>query len=132
MRKLSIFGATGTIGDNTLDLVDRHRDMFDVQVLSAHENVDKLARLARKYMPTLVVISNPEFLPALKTQIADLPIQAEAGPEALQASRWRLWKLILMARAKVKCLLKSWQLAFVILMNSPCQGLILKACFRPF
>ena len=83
MRKLSIFGATGTIGDNTLDLVDRHRDMFDVQVLSAHENVDKLARLARKYMPTLVVISNPEFLPALKTQIADLPIQAEAGPEAL-------------------------------------------------
>ena len=36
------------------------------------------------------------------------------------------------ALAKVKCLLKSWQLAFVILMNSPCQGLILRACFRQF
>lgn len=83
MRKLSVFGATGTIGDNTLDLVSRHPDKFDVQVLTAHENVEKLAALARAHMPSLVVVSNPEYQPALASALADLPIKVEAGAKAL-------------------------------------------------
>ena len=83
MRKLSVFGVTGTIGDNTLDLVSRHPDKFDVQVLTAHENVEKLAALARKHMPSLVVVSNPECQPALVSALADLPIKVEAGTKAL-------------------------------------------------
>jgi len=83
MRKLSIFGATGTIGDNTLDLVSRHPEKFDVQVLTAHENVEKLAALARAHMPSLVVVSNPECQPALTSALADLPIKVEAGAKAL-------------------------------------------------
>ena len=83
MRKLPVFGATGTIGDNTLDLIRRHPDKFDVQVLTAHENVEKLAALARTHMPALVVVSNQECQPALVSALADLPIKVEAGAQAL-------------------------------------------------
>ena len=45
-QSLAVFGATGTIGDNTLDLVDRHDGRFRVSVLTAHDNIAKLATLA--------------------------------------------------------------------------------------
>ena len=83
MRKLSVFGATGTIGDNTLDLVSRHTDKFDIEVLTAHEDVEKLAAMARVHMPSRVVVSNPECRPALASALADLPIEVEAGAQAL-------------------------------------------------
>ena len=79
MRKISVFGATGTIGDNTLDLVSRHPDKFDVHVLTAHENVEKLVGLARVHMPSRVVVSNGEHQQALAAALADLPIKVEAG-----------------------------------------------------
>ena len=83
MRKLSVFGATGTIGDNTLDLVGRHPDKFEIEVLTAHENVEKLAALARVHKPSLVVVSDPECRPGLASALSDLPIKVEAGAQAL-------------------------------------------------
>ena len=83
MRKLSVFGATGTIGDNTLDLVGRHPDKFEIEVLTAHENVEKLAALARVHKPSLVVVSDPECRPSLASALSDLPIKVEAGAQAL-------------------------------------------------
>lgn len=83
MRKLSVFGATGTIGDNTLDLVDRHPDKFEIEVLTAHDNVEKLAALARVHKPSLVVVSDPECRPSLASALSDLPIKVEAGAQAL-------------------------------------------------
>lgn len=83
MRKLSVFGATGTIGDNTLDLVGRHPGKFEIEVLTAHENVEKLAALARIHKPSLVVVSDPECRPGLASALLDLPIKVEAGAQAL-------------------------------------------------
>ena len=83
MRKLSVFGATGTIGDNTLDLVGRHPDKFEIEVLTAHENVEKLAALARLHKPSLVVVSDLECRPRLASALSDLPIKVEAGAQAL-------------------------------------------------
>ena len=83
MRKLSVFGATGTIGDNTLDLVGRHPDKFEIEVLTAHENVEKLAALARIHKPSLVVVSDPECRPSLASALSDLPIKVEGGAQAL-------------------------------------------------
>ena len=83
MRKLSVFGATGTIGDNTLDLVGRHPDKFEIEVLTAHENVEKLAALARVHKPSLVVVSDPECRSSLASALSDLPIKVEAGAQAL-------------------------------------------------
>ncbi|MEC7210267.1 MAG: 1-deoxy-D-xylulose-5-phosphate reductoisomerase, partial [Pseudomonadota bacterium] len=83
MRKLSVFGATGTIGDNTFDLVGRYPDKFEIEVLTAHENVEKLAALARLHKPSLVVVSNPECRPSLASALSDLPIKVQAGAQAL-------------------------------------------------
>ena len=83
MRKLSVFGATGTIGGNTLDLVGRHPDKFKIEVLTAHENIEKLAALARVHKPSLVVVSDPECRPGLASALSDLPIKVEAGAQAL-------------------------------------------------
>ena len=83
MRKLSVFGATGTIGDNTLDLVGRHPDKFEIEVLTAHENIEKLAALARIHKPSLVVVSDPECRQNLASELSDLPIKVEAGAQAM-------------------------------------------------
>ena len=83
MRKLSVFGATGTIGDNTLDLVVRQPDQFEIEVLTAHENIEKLAALARIHKPSLVVVSDAEYRPSLASALSDLPIKVEAGAQAL-------------------------------------------------
>ena len=55
-RRISLFGATGTIGDNVLDLVARHPERFSVTVLTADTNAEKLAQLASQFAPDCVVI----------------------------------------------------------------------------
>ena len=49
MRQISLFGATGTIGDNTLDLIDRHPDKFSLFAASADGNAEKLAEITRRF-----------------------------------------------------------------------------------
>lgn len=68
-RRVSLFGATGTIGDNVLDLVARHPERFSIAVLTAEKNAEKLAQLAAKFAPDCVVIGTDagreSFLAAL-------------------------------------------------------------------
>ena len=90
-RSLAIFGATGTIGDNALDLVDQHQDRFDVQVLSAQNNSDKLAQLAQKYNPEILVIGTQEGREALAQNLPDFKgtiVVGEAG--LLEAARHKV------------------------------------------
>ncbi len=58
MKQLAIFGATGTIGDNALDIVRKHPRDFNIVTLSAHDNAEKLIKLALEFLPKRVVISN--------------------------------------------------------------------------
>ncbi len=48
-RRVGILGATGSIGTQALDVIERHRDKFDVVFLTAHRNYEKLFSLARKF-----------------------------------------------------------------------------------
>lgn len=57
-RRISLFGATGTIGDNVLDLVARHPERFSIAVLTAEKNAEKLAQLAAQFNPECVVIGS--------------------------------------------------------------------------
>ena len=50
MRRLSVFGATGSVGQSALDLVRRDRDAWQIVVLSANSDVAELARLAREFV----------------------------------------------------------------------------------
>ena len=85
-RRVSLFGATGTIGDNTLDLVDRHAELFDIAVLTAHENTEKLIGLVKKYKPEMVVIGSEAGRMALQDALPDYQGEIGVGAEGLQAA----------------------------------------------
>jgi 1-deoxy-D-xylulose-5-phosphate reductoisomerase len=83
MKTLSLFGATGSIGDSTLKLVDEHPDQFSVSVMSAHRNYEKLAQLAKEYEPDLVVIADSQYERALETCLLGTSIRVTSGTDAL-------------------------------------------------
>lgn len=83
MRKISIFGATGSIGQNTIDLIRRNPDQFDVLVLTGGENIEQLARDARSLNASLAVTANPEKYATLKEALSGSSVEAAAGPEAI-------------------------------------------------
>ncbi len=58
MKNIAILGSTGSIGRQTLEVVDLHRDKFKVIALSARSNVDLLIEQAKKFRPQYVVITN--------------------------------------------------------------------------
>lgn len=82
-RRVALFGATGTIGDNTLDLVERHHEMFEIAVLTAHQNTDKLADLIKKYNPEIVVIGTDEGRAALCNAVPAFNGDILVGSEGL-------------------------------------------------
>ncbi|SRR5690606_38951777 len=83
VRRVSIFGSTGSIGVNTLDLIAGAADKFAVEVLSANENVALLAEQALKFGARLAVIGNPSKYAELKALLAGSTVEAAAGTEAL-------------------------------------------------
>ncbi|RPF72477.1 1-deoxy-D-xylulose-5-phosphate reductoisomerase [Aurantiacibacter spongiae] len=82
-RTISILGATGSIGDSTLDLVRRHRDDWRVVALSANCSAAKLAKLAREFGAEIAVVGDAACLPDLREALAGSGIAAEGGPAAL-------------------------------------------------
>ena len=85
-QSLAVFGATGTIGDNTLDLVDRHDGRFRVSVLTAHDNIAKLATLAEKYHPDMVVVSNAAMADEARAALSDYSGEVAFGASGLAAA----------------------------------------------
>ena len=83
MRCISIFGATGSIGQNTLDLVRRDRSSYKIIVLTGGRNIAQLIRDAREFQPDLVVTAFPELLSELKDGVSGLGIEATAGEMAI-------------------------------------------------
>jgi len=82
-RKISILGATGSIGTSTLDLIKRSPERFQVEALTAASNVEALADAARRTEARLAVIADPGRLAELEQRLAGTGCRALAGPEAL-------------------------------------------------
>lgn len=83
VRSISIFGATGSVGTSTLDLVRRNPENYDVKVLTANSDAAGLARLAREFGARLAVIANPNRYDDLKAALAGTSIGVAAGKAAL-------------------------------------------------
>lgn len=83
MRSLSLFGATGSVGQSTLDLVRHDAASWQVNVLTAHSDVAGLAALAREFQVKLAVIADPRRYDDLVTALAGTGIEVAAGPDAL-------------------------------------------------
>lgn len=82
-RTISIFGATGSVGLSTLDLVRQHREQYRVAALTANGNAADLAKLAREFEVEMAVVADEAAYPALKETLAGTAIKAAAGPAAL-------------------------------------------------
>lgn len=82
-RRVSILGATGSIGGSTLDVIAQHAEQFTVVALTAQENAEKLAALARRWRPACVAIGNAAHASALRAALSGLNIRVLAGPEGL-------------------------------------------------
>jgi 1-deoxy-D-xylulose-5-phosphate reductoisomerase len=82
-RRITILGATGSIGRSTLDLVERSPDRFDVVALTAQKSVAALADAARRTGAELAVIADPARFDELRAALEGSDCRAAAGPEAL-------------------------------------------------
>ena len=82
-RTISIFGATGSIGDSTLDLIRQDRDAWDVVALSANCSAEKLAKLAIEFDANIAVVGDENCLPELREHLSGTSIECTGGAEAL-------------------------------------------------
>ncbi len=82
-RRISILGATGSIGASTLDLIRREREKWQVVVLTANANAEELARLAREFSAEVAVVADEGALPALRQALSGSGIAAAGGAGAL-------------------------------------------------
>ena len=92
-RSVTILGSTGSVGQNTVDLIARDPTRYRVEALVAGSSVELLAEQARRLRARIAVVANPERYGALKEALAGTSIEAAAGPEAITeaASRPAEW-----------------------------------------
>ena len=55
---VAVFGATGSIGESTLSVIEEHPDHFNLEVVSAHSSVDKLIRVIERFEPEHVILTD--------------------------------------------------------------------------
>jgi 1-deoxy-D-xylulose-5-phosphate reductoisomerase len=92
-RRISVLGATGSIGENTLDLVGRDAASFTVVALTGGRNAARLAELAVKHRAELAVVADETCYAELRARLSGTGIEAAAGEDALveAASRPADW-----------------------------------------
>lgn len=83
MKNIAILGSTGSIGTQTLQVIEAHPGLFTAEVLTANRNVDLLIRQALKFKPNAVVIADEEKYPVLREALKDEDIKVFAGKDAL-------------------------------------------------
>ncbi len=71
MKTIAILGATGSIGINTLDVLSRHPDKYNVFALSANNNWEKMQKLCVKHMPEFAVMANADAAESLRKVVPD-------------------------------------------------------------
>ena len=83
MRTIAILGSTGSIGRQTLEVVEEHPDLFEVYAITANRSADLLIEQARKFKPEVVVIADESCYEKVKDALADLPIKVWTGADSL-------------------------------------------------
>lgn len=82
-KRITILGSTGSIGTTTLKLLNNTKEAYQIEALTAHNNVEKLAKQAIDTQAKIAVIANPKKYNDLKHALANTPIEAAAGPKAI-------------------------------------------------
>jgi 1-deoxy-D-xylulose-5-phosphate reductoisomerase len=87
MIGVAVLGSTGTIGDNTLDVLARHPDQFRVVALGARRNLPKLVAQCRRFRPDYAALAEADLVPQLERELraAGVPTRVLAGEEGIEA-----------------------------------------------
>jgi 1-deoxy-D-xylulose-5-phosphate reductoisomerase len=83
MRRVTILGSTGSVGQSTVDLLRRNPETFAVEALTANRNPLRLAEQARALGAKFAAIAEPAHYPALKQALAGTGVDSACGPAAL-------------------------------------------------
>ncbi|HEX5305609.1 MAG TPA: 1-deoxy-D-xylulose-5-phosphate reductoisomerase [Dyella sp.] len=88
MRRVAVFGATGSIGGSTLDVIARHPERFRATVLAAHRQVDALVELCATHHPELAIIADPALEAELARGLSAAGVRCEvaSGADAISAA----------------------------------------------
>ncbi len=86
MKGIAVLGATGSIGVNTLDVIARHPDRYQVVALGAQRNVDLLLTQIQQFKPRLAALTDPAAARLLEQRLKGLglPTAVLSGPESLE------------------------------------------------
>lgn len=88
-QRITVLGATGSIGQSTLDVLARHPERYEVFALTAHSRVDELAQLCQRFQPRHAVVATAADAQKLQQQLTTTVTKAATavhyGPEALLA-----------------------------------------------
>ncbi len=82
-KRITLLGATGTIGVNTLKIIEAHPDKYEITALTGGNNIKLLIEQAKKFKPKRAVINNPDDYEELKNALAGTGIEAAAGENAV-------------------------------------------------
>ena len=83
VRSVTVLGATGSIGNSTMDLLRASRDRYRVEALTANGNVQALAKLAREFGARFVAVADASKLSELKEALAGTTTECGAGESAV-------------------------------------------------
>jgi 1-deoxy-D-xylulose-5-phosphate reductoisomerase len=82
-KRIAIFGSTGSIGRQALDVIAANPDKFSAEVLTAHTNEELLIKQALRFNPNIVVIGDERKYPAVKQALAGTSVKVFAGEQSL-------------------------------------------------
>lgn len=85
MKHIAILGSTGSIGKQTLNIVDQNKDDLKVVALAAGSNINELEHQARKYRPSIVAVWDQEKAADLKQRLSDIEVDVYSGMDGLLA-----------------------------------------------
>ena len=82
-KRIAILGSTGSIGTQALEVIRKNPDNFEVEVLTANDNVDLLAKQANEFSPNTIIIANETKYDQLVSLVSNLPVKVYAGNNAI-------------------------------------------------
>ena len=86
LKSIGVLGSTGSIGTQTLDIIEAYPELFRAGVLTARRQWQMLAEQALKFRPDMVVIGDEQYYEPLRNALAGTGIEVAAGAEAIAAA----------------------------------------------
>ena len=83
-KRIALFGSTGSIGTQALEVIAANADKFSVEVLTCNDNDDLLIKQALKFQPNIVVITDEQKLAKVKSALSNTNIKVFGGEKALE------------------------------------------------